>query len=563
VTRVSYDAIVVGSGAGGACVAWQLTQAGMKTLMLEKGPARAVSDFHEGGVFGPGFSSRGRGDELKFIQAEYLMPELRKEIRYLRYSEPGATSTPAPSPTRDGWMSQLVGGGTVHFGGASFRFEDVDFAMKTRLGELCATLEPTLPAEHRADLQDWPIDATEMCSWYALAESQIGIAGAPGSKLPPLRYSKAGKLLNEALSRNGHEAKLIPTPMAINSGSHHGRDPCHHSGLCQDFACRFEAKSDMRVTLLRAALATGNLTIQPRTFVRQLHLAGTTVQSIECVVGNINESPTIQSLSAPVIIVACETLETNRLMLASGIGNREVVGRYLMYHMTGGARSIAPVPTTTWDTAPHTAFSMSYYHHASHDASNPFLKTGILMVSSNGGPLAEAVRKRYWGVQAKRYFDEVYPFKLDLSYIGDCMPTYYNQVLLRRDQVDRYGMPGTEIIYQPHPFDMHASAFAAKKAKEMLKVAGARTEDDTSDPMLKKLLEKKATARQLYHCTGGCRMGFSKTTSVVDETCRVHELDNLYLADGSVFPTGSGLNPTLTLQANALRVGSLIASKFG
>lgn len=557
-----FDAIVVGSGAGGACVAWQLTKAGMKTLVVEKGPAREISDFYEGGTYGPHFSSRGRGDEFKFVQAEYLMPELRKEIRFLTYSEPGATEPPATVPTRDGWMSQLVGGGTVHFGGASFRFEDIDFAMKAGLGDLCRKLEPELPAEHRADLRDWPVSAAEFKTWYEQAESLIGIAGAPGSGLPALKYSEAGKLLDAALKRAGHEAQLIPTPMAINSKDHQGREPCHHSGLCQDFACRFEAKSDMRVTLLRSAATTGRLTIQPRSFVRKLQTAGGRVTALECVVGDINGSVQVRELSAPVIVVACETIETNRLLMASAVGNTEVIGRYLMFHMTGGARSIAPQPTTTWDTAPHTAFSMSYYHTRNEGADRPFLKTGILMVSSNGGPLADVLRKKYWGAKARRYFNEVYPFKLDLSYIGDCMPTRHNRVVLRRDAVDRYGMPGTEIVYRPHPFDMNASAFTAAKAKAMLKTAGATTEDDAG-PDLKEFLVKTPTARQLYHGTGGCRMGTDKTTSVVDETCRIHDLENLYVADGSVFPTGSGLNPTLTIQANALRVGALIAKKFG
>lgn len=558
----NFDAIVVGSGAGGACVAWQLTKAGMKTLVLEKGPSRELSDFYEGGTFGPHFASRGRGDELKFVQAEYLMPDLRKEIRFLTYSEPGNTTPLTTVPTRDGWMSQLVGGGTVHYGGASFRFEEADFEMKTKLGDLCQRLEPALPVEHRADLRDWPVTAADFKEWYIQAELLIGIAGAPGSGLPPLKYSKAGRLLDAALKRAKHDAQLIPTPMAINSKDHQGRERCHNSGLCQDFACRFEAKSDMRVTLLRSALATGKLTIQPRTFVRKLNVNNGRIASLQCVVGDINGSVQVQELSAPVVVVACETIETNRLLMASSIGNPDILGRYLMFHMTGGARSIAPEPTTTWDTAPHTAYSMSYYHCHSIDASRPFLKTGILMVSSNGGPLAEAHRKRYWGLQAKQYFNEVYPFKLDLSYIGDCMPTRHNRVVLRRDREDRYGMPGTEIIYQPHPFDINASAFTAVKAKEMLKVAGAITEDEARAD-LKEFLAKKPTARQLYHCTGGCRMGTDKTTSVVDESCRLHDIENLYLADGSVFPTGSGLNPTLTIQANALRVGALIAKKFG
>ena len=109
---------------------------------------------------------------------------------------------------------------------------------------------------------------------------------------------------------------------------------------------------------------------------------------------------------------------------------------------------------------------------------------------------------------------------------------------------------------------MNASAFTVAKAKEMLKTAGATTEDDAA-PNLQKFLVKTPTARQMYHCTGGCRMGTDKATSVVDEACRVHDVDNLYVADGSVFPTGSGLNPTLTIQANALRIGAVIAKKFG
>lgn len=560
--KTSFDAVVVGSGAGGACAAWPMVQAGMKVLMLEKGPSRDLSDFMEGGVFGPFFSSRGRGDEFKFIQTEYLMPELRKEIRFLTYSEPGDAAAPVTAPTRDGWMSQLVGGGTVHYGGASFRFEEVDFRMKSALGARCGKIEPNLPAEHRADLCDWPVSHAEMKGWYDQAEKLIGISGAPASGLPPLVYSKAGKLLDAALKKANYEAQLIPTPMAINSRGHMQRSPCRNSGLCQDFACRFEAKSDMRVTVLRAAGATGNLTIQPRTFVRKLVVNGGCVTALESVVGDVNGKVWIEEISAPIIVVACETVETNRLLMASGIGNPDVIGRYLMFHITGGARSIAPEPTKTWTTAPHTAFSMSYYYAYSENAARPFLKTGILLVSSNGGPLAEVNRKQYWGEKSKRFFNNVYPFKLDLSYIGDAMPTQHNRVVLRRDAIDRYGMPGTEIVYRPHPFDMNAAAYIADKAKAMLKLAGGKTEDDASSE-LRGFLEKKPTARQLYHGTGGCRMGEDKTTSVVNPDCRVHEIENLYIADGAVFPTGSGLNPTLTMQANALRIGNVIVRAHG
>lgn len=556
----NYDAIVIGSGAGGTCAAFEMTQAGMKVLMLEKGPARELADFQPGGVFAPGFVSAGRGDELKFIQSEYLMPELRKEIRYITYSDPESAAVQQSTPTRDGWMSQLVGGGTVHYGGASFRFEDSDFLMRSTYGDQCAEIEPQLEQEYRADLHDWPLSPEEMGFWYERAEALIGIAGAPGGGLPPLPYSKAGQMLDNALRAANHRIQLIPTPMAINSRAHMDRVPCQNSGLCQDFACRFEAKSDMRVTLLRKALQTGNLTIQPKTFVRKIEAVNGQVSGIECVIGRADGAHEVMHLPATCVVVACESIESNRLLMASNLGNEEMLGRYLMFHMTGGARAIAPQKTTTWDTAPHTAYSMGIYKDFDHTPQTPFLKTGILMVSSNGGPLADVIRKRYWGENARLYFNHIYPYRLDLSYIGDCMPTRYNRVTLRRDQQDRFGMPATEIFYRPHPFDIHASNHAAKKAKEILRLAGGVTEDEAS-PDLKDFLKKKATARQMYHCTGGARMGEDPGSSVVSPECEVHGVGNLFVVDGSVFPTGSGLNPTLTIQANALRVGELIAKR--
>ncbi|GEM_PF-5908728 len=554
-----YDAIVIGSGAGGACAAYEMAVAGMKVLMLEKGPARELADFRAGGVFAPGFNSAGRGDELKYIQSAYLMPDLRQEVRFLTYSEPRDTLPPKSMKTSDGWMSQLVGGGTVHYGGASFRFEQADFEMNSTYGEKCTELEPLLGDEHRADLRDWPLSANEMAIWYKHAEKLIGIAGVPDG-MPALPYSKAGRLLDEALKKASYEVQLIPTPMAINSQSHMGRIPCQNSGLCQDYACRFEAKSDMRVTLLRRALETGNLRIQPKTFVRKVQTAKGRVIGVECVAGRDGIGFDEIVLPASLVIVACETIETNRLLMASSIGTPDIIGRYLMFHMTGGARAIAPEKTTTWDTAPHTAFTMGIYNHYDHSKQSPFLKTGILMVSSNNGPLADIVRKRYWGEEAKLYFNNIYPYKFDLSYIGDCMPTRYNRVELRRDQVDQFGMPGTEIFYRPHPFDMNASEYAAVRAKEILRIAGGVTEDNAPDH-LKPFLRKKPTAKQLYHCTGGARMGEDARMSVVSPDCEVHSVSNLFVVDGSVFPTGAGLNPTLTIQANALRVGDLIAKR--
>lgn len=554
-TNKLYDAIVVGTGAGGACTAFQLAKAGLKVIVLEKGPWRKIQDFFEGGAFGNPFSSWGRGDELKYIKSEYLMPKLRKEVRFLRYSEHGQ-SEPEPVTTTDGWMSQLVGGGTVHYGGASFRMEPVDFRMKSTFGQLEV---PNLEKVHQAELHDWSLDPVEFANWYDLAERIIGITAAPGSDLPPLRFNKAAKLIARGLEKADSDIKIIPTPMAINSGRHLDRSPCHNSGLCQNYACRFESKSDMRVTVLKEALATGNLAIQPETFVRRLVVEKGKVTGVECIIGNVDEEAETSILSAPIVVVACEAIETVRLLKVSGIGNPNILGRYMMFHVTGGARSKAPEPTNTWDTAPHTAYIETFYNDAA-DGEAPFIKTGILLISSSDGPLQSGTG--YWGKKALTFYNEIYPYKMDLSYVGEGLPTAYNRVEIDENQKDRYGMPGTVITYRPHPFDLNAGKYIEKRSKEILKMAGGITEEVAS-PEIASFLKKKTTASRLFHCSGGCRFGEDPKTSVLNTDCQLHDVDNLYVTDASVFPTGSGVNPTLTIQANALRVGSLIAEKFG
>ena len=486
------------------------------------------------------------------------MPERRKEIRYLRYSEPKEPLGEA-KPTTNGWMSQLVGGGTVHYGGASFRMDEVDFNMKSQFSERVDLLERDLPSHLKADLKDWPISYKEFSQWYDLAEKIIGIAGAPASDQPALRFNKAGKIIEEALEKNRYPARLVPAPMAVNSRPNDGRDPCHHSGLCQDFACRFEAKSDMRVTTLRSALKTSNLEIIPQTFVRRINKSGNEISSIDCISRDKDGELKSCNYSATTYVIACEAIETNRLLLVSGIGNPSVVGTRLMFHMTGGARSIAPKPTTTWDTAPHTAYIPHYYHSCSDEKDSEFIKAGILLVSSNGGPL-QAVRSN-WGADMLDFYNQVYPYKMDLSYIGDCLPVPTNRVILRANELDVLGVPGTQIEYSPHPFDQNSAEFVSKKAIEILKLSGGLTKDE-APKHLRKFLDKTPTARRLIHCSGGCRMGDDPADSVVDSNCKVHAIKNLYLADASVFPTGSGVNPTETIQANALRVGAHIASTF-
>ncbi len=403
-----------------------------------------------------------------------------------------------------------------------------------------------------------------LAPWFAEAERRIGISGAPGSTLPPLRMNKAETHVQSVLAQTRDLAQIIPTPMAISSLPRDNRNMCRHSGLCQEFACRFEAKSDMRVTLLREAEASGLLTIQPNSFVRRLEVKDGRVSGVECVLGDPDIDARIVTYSAPVVVVACEVIETIRLLLASGI-NSPVLGTRVMFHVTGGARSIAPFRTSTWDNAPHTGHIRSYYNAVS-SAPARFIKAGILLFSATPGPLASITSKfdgRYlWGSEARSFFNEIYPFKMDLSYVGEGMPTEANRVTQKRGVVDRYKMPVTLITYKPHPFDINAGRYMKDECKRILRLAGAVTEDE-APPKLKPFLAKATTASRLFHAAGGCRFGDDPKAAVLDHDCRVYGLSNCFVTDASFMPTGLGVNPTLTIQANGLRVGARIAETLG
>ena len=495
------------------------------------------------------------GDELKYVLSRFIMPDASRERRFLRYSEHGQPEPQQDEPTQYGMNSRLVGGGTVHYGGVSMRMFPVDFRMASTHGQ--PPVEG-VEAHHQADLRDWPVDVAEFQNWYSLAERLIGVAGAPGSDLPPHPFSKAALRLQEGARRAGGKVPILPTPMAINSVLRNGRLPCQRSGLCQDYACRYEAKADMRVTLLREALGTGNLTIQPHTLVRRLLSRGRRVTGLECLVGE--SKPRAVTLSAPLVILACEAVETRRLLLLSGLGNRDVLGRYLTFHVIGGARALAPEPVQGWAFTQHTAYVDHHYldRQEGGDGRPRFLKTGTLLLSALGGPLQQAVQDRLWGQRALRFFNEVYPYLLSLSYVGEGLPTAHNRVELLPDVLDGYGLPAVRIRYRPHPFDMAAGHYMEERAAELLRQAGCVTAAEAAEE-LKPFLHKPPTARRLYHGAGGCRFGEDPRTSVTNPQCRLHEVDNLYLADASVFPTGAGVNLTLTIQANALRVGDWIA----
>ena len=238
-----YDAVIIGSGAGGGPLALRLAGAGMKVLVLEKGPRLGPRDYAH--------------DELA-VERGMFTPDTA--------TDPHAVVTrKTKTPTRMalGWVASCVGGGTEHMGAYLYRFHPVDFRMRSHFGALDG-------------FADWPFSYEELEPYYAMAEHEVGVAGLAGANpfegrrsgpypLPPLPAHPVSRQLEALCAARGLTA--FPTPRAINSRPYGGRPACAFCENCSGYGCPKGARGSSQAALLSRAEATGHCTILPNVMV--------------------------------------------------------------------------------------------------------------------------------------------------------------------------------------------------------------------------------------------------------------------------------------------------------
>lgn len=537
-----FDAVIIGSGAGGGPLALSLSQAGFQVLVLEKGPRYSRDDYVH--------------DEIKMsIQTGFFEPVLSEEPHIL-------CTKGRSEPSLTGWVGRCVGGATTIMGAALYRFHELDFQMKSAFGDY-------------DELEDWPYTYDSLERFYGKAEWTIGISGDSTQNcwrrsvpfpLPPLKAHSAATIFDQVCHRLGLHP--LATPRAINSEPYDGRAACHYCSTCTGYGCPYGARGSTQETMLDRAEQTGNCKIFAEAMVREI-LVSPQGRAQGCVY--IDSEGLEHKILGKIICICCSAVESARLLLLSqsglfpdGLANGTgLVGRHLQFHAVSSAKG--RFSRKEWRRAEQSEERyyvlgrslMDYYFLP--DAPSAIPKGGLLRFEivrprpittaqilaweDSGSPL--------WGQPLKRKLREYFQntVEIECEVFHDFIPTAANYMDLDPAVRDKWGLPVARIHLEEPAHQKIAGAWLIHKGVEILNEMGAETV---------KILETGGSVPFLVH--GTCRAGKDPAKSVLNEFCQSHEVRNLFVVDGSFMPTSGGAPPTLTILANSFRTASYIVS---
>lgn len=515
--RFAFDdgsvAVVIGSGAGGATLAHELCRRGKRVVCLEAGPRFSPADY--------------RNDEFfAFTQLTWL-------------DKRGATgnwSVAKTSPTMPAYTVKAVGGTTNHWGALAFRIQPHELKARERYG--------SVPG---AELADWPVTLAELEPYWTLAEDKLGVTGTHG--IPRLPVTNNYKVFDYGARRAGY-TRVANDRHAINSQARDGRPSCLQLGFCGQ-GCKSTAKWSTLYTEIPRAEATGRFELRPGCMALAIeHDARGRVTGVVYA----DATGARQRQRAAVVAVAGNAVETPRLLLNSASGKYPQglangsgwVGRGYMKHLNASAWGLfgKPVQMNRGVTMGGTIYDESRL-----DTSRGFTGGYLLQAVQVGVPfLASVIRPDGWGREFTKFVDG-YDHLSGIWMNGEDLPRADNRVTLHATEKDGHGLPVANVHVDEHPNDVAMREHFYRQAEKVLRAAGA------TDVM-------RGTPLPASHNMGTCRMSVRPDGGVTNGFGRSHEIANLFVTDGSLFPTSTAENPTLTIVALAIRQAEHIARTF-
>jgi choline dehydrogenase-like flavoprotein len=543
----TYDAIVIGSGITGGWAAKELTEKGLKVIVLEAG--RPIVPEHDYVEHLPvwelkyrGWDERAKRQRIQPVQREcyYACDEYSNKFFVNDLENPYTTDPGKPFT----WIrGRQVGGKSIIWGRQSYRWSDLDFEANLKEGIAV----------------DWPIRYQDIAPWYDYVEDFAGISGQAeglpqlpdGKFLPPMELTCVEQDMREALFKHFDDRMLTIGRTAILTRTHKGRAACHYCGVCHR-GCITQSYFSSLNSTLPAAGKTGRLTIRPYSVVHSLIYDSKTrrVTGVRVIDG---QSKAAMEFNSRVVFLCASTLESTRILLNSatpefpnGLGSSSgELGHNLMdHHMGSGASGVMPghEDKTTFGNRPN-GFYIPRFRNVN-TKQKEFLRGYGYQGGGSRANWERGTTTAGIGADFKESLRGPGPWHLGMGGFGECLPSHGNYVEINKEKVDAWGIPTLKIHCQWNENELTMSRDIAIQAAEMLAAAGAQnimTWNDISAPGLG------------IHEMGTARMGRDPKTSVLNAHNQLHDAPNLFVPDGACMTSASCVNPSLTYMALTAR----------
>lgn len=512
-----FDVCIVGSGAGGGTLAAHLAQKGVTVAVVEGGPpVNTRTDFNT--------------HALPFDYASRHIPTMKR----------GKSGF-------DSERTRGVGGKTMLWNAVALRLSHRDFKGYSIDGAGA----------------DWPIDYVDLVPYYDRIEGEVGVCGnrdgledlPDGVFLPPPPLKYGDLLLQQGAKKLG--IPIIHTRKATLTRARQTRPACHYCGNCMA-GCDVAAKYNSADVHLAPAMKTGRLTVFPNSIVWQVAVSNenraTGVRFRHRVTREEGE------VRARCVAVACACVQSVGLLLMStsrlyphGLANSSgQLGRHYIPHFNSGVEGFLTErvgqPVVNDEGFIDHAYLPSYMHGKKRDYARSF---GIQIYTGIRRTTGWARELPGFGADYKRSVKQRFPAYVSFQCFGEMLPNKKSFIELDKSKKDEYGLQAIKVHAVQEQNERRIYEDMNDAAVKVLQKAGGEvlSVSDFNRPVFN-------------HQLGGCRMGSDPRSSVVDSFCKTHDLPNVYVVDGSVFPSASEKNPTLTIMALAARTADHIAERF-
>jgi choline dehydrogenase-like flavoprotein len=552
--ETSYDAIVVGSGISGGWAAKELTEKGLKVLVLERGKnIEHVTDYADTNK--PIWEYPHRGRLTNEMKASH--PVQKRDYPYNEFSPDwwvNDIEAPYTEVKRFDWYRGFhVGGKSLMWGRQCYRWSDLDFEANAKDGTAV----------------DWPIRYADVAKWYDYVEEFAGINGSmeglsqlpDGKFLPPMALNIVEKDVAARIKKRWPDKRTMIIGRSANlTQAHNGRAACQYRNWCAR-GCPFGAYFSTQSSTLPAAVATGNLTLRPFSIVNQILYDKKTNKASGVLVIDAETMATVE-YKAKIIFVCGSTLGSTFLMLNSvsesfpdGIGNSSgQLGHNLMdHHFRNGASGDAEGydDKYVFGRRPNGIY-IPRYRNFNGDKRDYLRGFGYQGGAGRQGWAREVAELNIGGA-FKDTISEPGVWRMGIGGFGEMLPYYENKVTIDKTKKDKWGQYVLSIDCELKENEKKMRIDMKDDAVEMLEAAGMKNVkgyDNGSFPGM------------AIHEMGTARMGNDPKTSVLNKWNQMHDVKNVFVTDGSCMTSASCVNPSLTYMALTARAADFAVSEL-